>query len=189
MTVTYVVIGIVVLVVRWGVMTYNGLISRRNKVDESWSGIDVMLKRRHDLVPNLVETVKGYAAHEREVLENVIRARTGAEGARTSGDVDATQQAENMLTGTLRQLFALSEAYPDLKANDNFRELQGQLAEVEDDIQASRRIYNSNVTMYNNKVQQVPSNIVAGMGNFTTRQFFEIENPVEREVVKVSFSS
>jgi LemA protein len=188
MTAVWIVLAIVVVIVLWAVMTYNGLISRRNKVDEGWSGIDVQLKRRHDLIPNLVETVKGYATHEREVLENVIRARSGAETARKAGDVHGTQEAENMLTGTLRQMFALGEAYPDLKANDNFRELQLQLADTEDKIQASRRIYNSNVNSYNTKIQQVPSNIIAGMGNFTPREFFEIENPAERETVNVSFS-
>lgn len=188
MTAVWIVLGIVVLIVLWAVLTYNGLISRRNKVDEGWSGIDVQLKRRHDLIPNLVETVKGYASHEREVLENVVRARSGAESARSAGDVNATQDAENMLTGTLRQLFALGEAYPDLKANDNFRELQLQLADTEDKIQAARRIYNSNVNAYNTKIQQVPANIIASMASFAPREFFEIENPVERENVKISFS-
>jgi LemA protein len=185
MTALIIVIGLVVIIGLWFMVTYNGLVSRRNKVDEGWSGIDVQLKRRHDLIPNLVETVKGYAAHERETLENVTKARQQAVAA---GSPAEAQAAENMLTGTLRQLFALGEAYPDLKANDNFRELQLQLADTEDKIQAARRIYNSNVNIYNTKIQQVPSNIVAGIGNFTAREFFEIEDPAEREPVQVSFS-
>lgn len=185
MTAVWIGIGLVVVIGLWAVLTYNGLISRRNKVDEGWSGIDVQLKRRHDLIPNLVETVKGYASHERETLDNVIKARQQAVSA---GSPHEAQEAENLLTGTLRQLFALGEAYPDLKASDNFRELQLQLADTEDKIQAARRIYNSNVNIYNTKIQQVPANIIAGIGNFTAREFFEIEDPAEREAIKVSFS-
>ena len=185
MTALWIVLGIVGLVLLWAVMTYNGLVGRRNRVDESWSGIDVQLKRRRDLIPNLVETVKGYAAHESTVLENVIKARQQAVAATGPQEV---QQAENMLTGTLRQLFALSEAYPDLKASTNFQELQVQLADTEDKIQASRRIYNGNVRDYNTTVQSVPSNIIANIGNFAERDFFEIEDPADREPVAVSFS-
>jgi LemA protein len=181
----WIVIGVAVLIVLWAVVTYNGLVNLRNRVDEGWSGIDVELKRRHDLIPNLVETVKGYAKHEASVLEAVIQARANAQSASSPQEA---QQAENILTGTLRQLFALSEAYPDLKANQNFLDLQQKLSDTEDNIQASRRIYNGTVRTYNTKIQQVPSNIIAGMGNFTAREFFEIEDPAERQNVQVSFS-
>lgn len=181
----WILIGVIVLIALAALVIYNGLVAKRNKVDEGWSGIDVQLKRRHDLIPNLVETVKGYATHEREVLENVTKARMQAVAA--SGPAESTQ-AENMLTGTLRQLFALSEAYPDLKANQNFLELQTQLSDTEDKISASRRIYNSNVRAYNTAIQQIPANIIAGMGHFTAREFFEIEDPAERQNVSVSFS-
>jgi LemA protein len=183
-TALIVAVVILVVVLLWAVLTYNGLISRRNRTDEAWSGIDVQLKRRHDLIPNLVQTVKGYAAHEANVLESVIKARSAAMGA--TGPHEA-QEAENLLTGSLRQMFALGEAYPDLKANTNFQELQIQLADTEDKIQAARRIYNGNVRDYNTKIQSVPSNIIAGMAHFTIREFFEIENPAERETVQVSF--
>ena len=181
-------IVVVVVIALWVVLTYNGLVARRARVDESWSGIDVQLKRRHDLIPNLVETVKGYAAHEKQTLENVVKARNSAVSAQDAGDPAALGAAEGMLTGALRQVFALSEAYPDLKANTNFLELQGQLADTEDKISASRRIYNGNVRDYNTKIQQLPANIVAGIGNFTAREFFEIEDPAERANVSVSFS-
>ncbi|MCW2928922.1 MAG: uncharacterized protein JWM86_2890 [Thermoleophilia bacterium] len=183
--ITLVVVGVILL---WAVTTYNGLVSRRARVDESWSGIDVQLKRRHDLIPNLVETVKGYAAHEKQTLENVIKARNSAVTAQDAGDPAALGQAEGLLSGALRQVFALSEAYPDLKANTNFLELQASLADTEDKISAARRIYNGNVRDYNTKIQQLPSNIIAGVGNFTTREFFEIEDPAERANVAVSFS-
>jgi LemA protein len=182
---TIVLIAIPVVIVLWVVAAYNGLIGGRNKVDESWSGIDVQLKRRLDLIPNLVEAVKGYASHEATVFENVVKARSAATQAATIGDV---QKSENALTGALRQLFALGEAYPDLKASTNFLELQGQLADTEDKIQASRRIYNGNVQSYNTRLQRVPTNIIAGMFNFTPREYFEIDNPADREPVAVSFS-
>jgi LemA protein len=183
--ITLVVVGVVLL---WAVATFNGLVARRARVDESWSGIDVQLKRRHDLIPNLIETVKGYAAHEKTTLENVVRARQSAVAAQDAGDPAALGAAEGILTGALRQVFALSEAYPDLKANTNFLELQAQLADTEDKISASRRIYNGNVRDYNTKIQQVPANVIAGIGNFTTRQFFEIEEPSERAAPSVNFS-
>jgi LemA protein len=183
-----IIIAVVVVILLWAVMTYNGLVSRRARVDESWSGIDVQLKRRHDLIPNLVETVKGYAAHEKTTLENVIKARNSAVSAQETGDPAATGAAEGMLSGALRQVFALGEAYPDLKANTNFLELQGQLSDTEDKISAARRIYNGNVRDYNTKIQQVPSNIIAGIGHFTNREFFEVEEPAERAAPSVSFS-
>ena len=189
MSVTLIIVLVILaVVVLWAVLTYNGLVSRRARVDESWSGIDVQLKRRHDLIPNLVETVKGYASHERQTLENVIKARNSAVSAQEDGDPAALGAAEGILTGALRQVFALSEAYPDLKANTNFLDLQGQLADTEDKISASRRIYNGNVRDYNTKIQQLPANIIAGIGNFTARDFFEIEDAAERANTTVSFS-
>lgn len=182
---TIVLIAIPAIILLWVVLAYNGLVGGRNRVDEGWSGIDVQLKRRHDLVPNLVETVKGYAAHEASVFENVVKARSLATQATSPHDV---QQAENLLTGALRQLFALGEAYPDLKASTNFLELQAQLADTEDKIQAARRIYNGNVRDYNTKLQSVPTNVIAGMFHFTAREFFEIEDPSDREPVAVSFT-
>ncbi|MCZ4495581.1 MAG: uncharacterized protein JWM25_164 [Thermoleophilia bacterium] len=183
-----ILIAVVVLIVIWAFGTYNGLISRRNRVDEAWSGIDVQLKRRHDLIPNLIETVKGYAAHEKTTLQNVVAARNSAVAAADSGDPAATGQAEGLLNGALRQVFALGEAYPNLKANTNFLDLQQQLADTEDKVSAARRIYNGNVRDYNTKIQQVPSNIIAGIGNFPARDFFEIEDATERAVPSVSFS-
>lgn len=183
-----IVIVLVALVVVWAVLTYNGLVSRRNRVDESWSGIDVQLKRRHDLIPNIVETVKGYATHEKSTLENVIQARNSAVSAGESGNPGELAAAEGILSGALRQVFALSEAYPDLKANTNFLDLQQQLSDTEDKVSAARRIYNGNVRDYNTKIQQVPSNIIAGMGNFPIREFFEIEDASERATPTVSFS-
>ena len=188
MTVLIIVIALVVVVALWALLTYNGLVSRRVQVDQAWSGIDVQLKRRHDLIPNLLETVKGYAAHERQTLDAVVQARNSAVSAQEGGDTAALGQAEGVLTGALRQVFALSEAYPDLKANTNFLDLQAQLADTEDKISAARRIYNGNVGAYNTRIQQVPSNIIAGMGNFTVREFFEIEDQGERAVPAISFS-
>jgi LemA protein len=189
MVAVWIIIAVVVLIVLWAIMTYNGLISRRNRVDESWSGIDVQLKRRHDLIPNLIETVKGYAAHEKTTLQNVIAARNSAMSAQDTGDAAATGQAEGVLSGALRQVFALGEAYPDLKANTNFLDLQQQLGDTEDKISAARRIFNANVRDYNTKIQQVPANIIAGMGDFPKRDFFELEDPnVERATPQVSFS-
>ena len=178
-------LGIFVVVVGgWVVITYNGLIGARNQVDEAWSGIDVQLKRRHDLIPNLVNTVKGYASHEANVLENVTKARSQAVNASEPADV---AQSENLLTGALRSVFALSEAYPDLKADQNFQELQIQLADTEDKIQAARRIYNGNVRDYNTRIQRFPTLIIANMFGFRDRDFFEIEDPAERENVTVQF--
>ncbi|MCW2950634.1 MAG: hypothetical protein JWN41_1647 [Thermoleophilia bacterium] len=189
MVAVWIIVAVVVIVVLWAVATYNSLVSRRNRVDESWSGIDVQLKRRHDLIPNLIETVKGYAAHESQTLENVVAARNTAVAAQNTGDPAAAAQAEGVLSGALRQVFALGEAYPDLKANASFLDLQRQLADTEDKISAARRIYNANVRDFNTKIQQVPANVIAGMGNFAPRQFFELEDPAaERAVPTVSFS-
>jgi len=179
----WIILGIVAALVIWAVAVYNGLIRLKNRVDEAWSDIDVQLKRRYDLIPNLVNTVKGYAAHEKEVFEKVTEARTRAMGAQSAHD---KAQAENMLSQTLKSLFAVAEAYPDLKANQNFLELQRELTDTEDKIQASRRFYNGNVRDFNTKIQVFPNNIFAGMLGFASREFFEAESG-EKEPVKVEF--
>lgn len=175
-----IVLGVVLL---WLVAVYNGLIKLRNRVDEAWSDIDVQLKRRHDLIPNLVSTVKGYATHEKELFERVTAARTAAMGAENPAE---KEKAENMLSGTLKSLFAVAENYPDLKANENFLELQRELSDTENKIQASRRFYNGNVRDFNTKIQVFPNNIIAGMLSFSKRDFFEAES-AEKENVKVEF--
>ena len=185
---TVLIIVIVALVLLAGliyILIRNGIIASRNRVDESWSGIDVQLKRRHDLVPNLVETVKGYAQHEQRVFEETTKARAEAMSAQ---GVDATRSAEQGLTAALANLRAVAENYPDLRATENFQRLQADLNEIEDEIQASRRIYNSNVQSYNTKIQIFPNSIVANQGGFTAREFFEIETAAEREPVEVSFT-
>ncbi|MCE3266168.1 MAG: lemA [Solirubrobacterales bacterium] len=179
-----VIVGLVVLVAVIYVLTRNSIIASRNRVDEAWSGIDVQLKRRHDLVPNLVESVKGYATHEQKTFENVTRARSQAMGAT---GVQDTAQAESALSAALGNLRVVAEQYPDLRATENFQQLQAQLSELEDEIQASRRIYNSNVQSYNTKIQQFPMSIVADQGGFTEREFFEIGDAAEREAPQVSF--
>jgi len=179
-----VVIVIAAIIVFWLFGMYNGLVRARVRVKEAWSGIDVQLKRRSSLIPNLVETVKGYAAHEKEVLENVTRARAMLDRAQTPGQA---AQADNVLQSTLRSLFAVAENYPDLKANQNFLELQRELTDTEDKIAYARQFYNTNVSSYNQKIQVVPTNIMAGMFNFTAEEFYEAEEAA-REDVKVSFS-
>jgi LemA protein len=181
--ITWVILGIVVVIALWAVGIYNGLIRLKNRVDEAWSDIDVQLKRRYDLIPNLVSTVKGYASHEKEVFEKVTEARTQAMGAQSAAD---KAKAENALSQTLKSLFAVAEAYPDLKANQNFLELQRELSDTEDKIQASRRFYNGNVRDFNTKIQVFPNNVFAGMLGFTAREFFEAAEG-EKEVVKVEF--
>ncbi len=180
-----IIVVLLVLVVLYGVLQYNGLIRLRNVVQESWRQIDVELKRRHDLIPNLVETVKGYAAHERETLEAVIAARTAAVAPGSSVAQQAVQ--ENVLTQALGRLFAVAEAYPNLKANENFLALQNELTATEDRIAAGRRYYNANVRALNTKVESVPSNIVAGMFHITRADYFEVDNQAEREAPSVSF--
>jgi LemA protein len=182
--VAIIVIAIIVILVVAFIAMYNGLINTRNRADEAYSDIDTQLKRRHDLIPNLIETVKGYAAHEREVFQNVTEARVGAEAA--SGPV-AQAQAENALTGALGRLFAVAEDYPDLKANQNFLQLQNELTDTEDKVQAARRFYNMQVRNLNTKVQSIPTNLIAGFANVTEREFFEIEDPAQRAVPQVSF--
>ena len=184
MTAMYVVLGIVVLIAVWAVLAYNALISARNKVDEAWSGVDVQLKRRHDLVPNLVETVKGYAAHERATLEAVTEARGAAQAA---GEPGAVERAEAKLTTALGAINALAEAYPELRAAESFQRLQAELAEIEDEIQASRRIYNANVQHYNTSIQVFPTLLIASPLSFRAREFFEIEVAAERAVPQVAF--
>jgi LemA protein len=184
MTIVLIVIALLVLAGLAFILIRNSMIGSRNRVDESWSGIDVQLKRRHDLVPNLVETVKGYATHEQKTFENVTAARAEAMKA---GSVEATQSAEAKLSGALTDLRAVAEQYPDLRATENFQQLQRNLNEIEDEIQASRRIYNSNVQAYNTKIQIFPNSVVANLGNFHAREFFEIENAAEREPVQVKF--
>jgi LemA protein len=179
-----VVVVLILLAVFYYIAKRNGIISARNRVDESWSGIDVQLKRRHDLVPNLVETVKGYAAHESSVFEKVTQARAESMSAKSVQD---TATAETKLTGALTDLRAVAEQYPNLKATENFQQLSRNLSELEDEIQASRRIYNSNVQAYNTDIQQFPGSIIANQGNFAARQYFEIEDKSEREPVAVSF--
>ena len=166
----YIIIAIVVLLALWLIMVFNGLIRLRNRVDEAWSDIEVQLKRRYDLIPNLVNTVKGYAKHEKGVFEKVTEARAGAMSAKTPAE---HARAENMLTETLKSLFAVSENYPDLKASDNFLHLQKELVDAEDKIQAARRFYNGNVRDFNTKKQGFPSNLVAGMLGFKDYEFFD----------------
>jgi LemA protein len=185
MTIALIVIAvIVVLAVFYFIVKRNSIIAARNRVDESWSGIDVQLKRRHDLVPNLVETVKGYATHERETFEKTTQARAAAMQAQS---VEETAQAEQQLTRALADVKAVAENYPELRATENFQQLSRNLSELEDEIQASRRIYNSNVQSYNTDIEQFPGSIVANQGNFEKRAFFEIEDPSDREPVSVSF--
>ena len=182
-----IVIVIVVLLVVWFIAMYNGLIRLRNRVQEAWHQIDVELKRRHDLIPNLVETVKGYAAHERGTLEDVMRARSAAmSGGATPA---AAAQNENVLTQALGRLFAVAEAYPDLKANQNFLALQEELSATEDRIAAGRRYYNANVRELNTKVQSIPTNIVAGIANVHEAEYFEVEDQAQREAPQVSFGT
>lgn len=187
MTILLIVLGVVVVIALAIIGMYNSLVRLKNRVEEAWSDIDVQLKRRYDLIPNLIETVKGYASHEKETLERVVAARNAAMGAQSGGDTKAQAEAENMLSSSLKSIFALSENYPDLKANTNFLELQRELSDTENKIQASRRFYNGNVRDFNTKIEMFPTNIIAGMLGFTKREFFEIEDEKERENVKVSF--
>lgn len=180
----WIIIIAVALIVIWLIATYNGLIRLRNRTNEAWSDIDVQLKRRYNLIPNLVETVKGYAKHERELFEKVTQARSRAMEAKTPQEQG---KAENMLTGTLKTLFAVAENYPELKANQNFAKLQDELADTENKIQASRRFYNGNVRDFNTKLQVFPTNMIAQTLGFKAREFFEIEEAGEREAVKVKF--
>jgi LemA protein len=177
-------LGIVVVLIFSLIAIYNGLVAKRVQCENGWSQIDVQLKRRHDLIPNIVQTVKGYAKHERETLDAVITARSRAVGAT---GVEDQAQAEGLLTAALGKLFALSEAYPDLKANTNFIQLQEELASTENKIGFSRQHYNDTVSRYNTAVQSFPANVIAGMFGFKEREFFELEDEAEKAVPKVSF--
>ena len=180
----YIIIGLVVVIVVWLIAIYNSLVRKKNRAQEAWSDIDIQLKRRYDLIPNLVETVKGYASHERELFEKVTEARARAMGAKTMKE---HSEAENMLSSTLKTLFAVSENYPDLKASQNFLELQRELRDTEDKVQAARRFYNSNVRDLSIKIESFPSNIVAKIFNFKKMELFELEEAAAREAPKVSF--
>ncbi|MFA6136093.1 MAG: LemA family protein [Candidatus Paceibacterota bacterium] len=175
---------VLVIIVAWVILTYNAIIRLRNRVREGWADIEVQLKRRYDLIPNLVNTVKGYMAHEQGVFEKVTNARTRALGAQTKQEKAG---AENELTNTLKTLFAVSENYPDLKANANFLELQRELSDTENKIQAARRFYNGMVLEFNTKVQTFPTNVFASIFKFQSEEFFKVENEEEKENVKVQF--
>ena len=178
-------IGIIVVLIIIFVVMYNGFIRLKNNCDEAFATMDVYLKKRYDLIPNLVETVKGYAAHEKETLERVVAARNMAQGASTP---EEKAVGESMLQGTLKSLFAVAESYPDLKANQNFMDLQGQLKAVEEDIANSRKYYNAVVKQFNTKCEVFPSNLIAGIFHFEKKPMFEVEAQEERQNVKVSFS-
>ena len=178
---TWIVIGVIAAFLIWIMMIYNGLVAMRQRVSQAFSDIDVQTKQRHDLIPNLVETVKGYAGHERGTLEAVVNARNAAMTAQAGG-VAAQAAAENALTGTLRQLFALSEAYPDLKANQNFQQLQSELSDIENKIAAARRFFNNAVQEYNTGIEQFPAVLLAGSLGFTRKEFFDV-GAEERKVI------
>lgn len=184
MNILWIILGVVAAIIFWAVAAYNGLVRLKNRAKEAWADIDVQLKRRYNLIPNLVETVKGYASHERQVFEKVTEARTRAMGAK---DIKERGRAENMLSGALKTLFAVSENYPQLKASENFLELQRELRDTEDKIQAARRFYNSNVRDLNIKIESFPANIIASVFKFGQMDLFEIAEPEEREPVKVKF--
>lgn len=184
MTVALVIIALIVIVALYGVSVYNRLVRLKNLVQEAWSSIDVMLKKRYDLIPNLVETVKGYATHEKSTFESVTQARAAAQSA---NGVEAKEQAEKNLNQAMMNLFAVAEQYPELKANANFQQLQSELSSLEGDIEKARRYYNGTVRENNTAIESFPSNIIANMGNFQKAQFFELQNVAEREVPTVKF--
>jgi LemA protein len=183
-TLLTIILAVVVVLVLWVVGVYNALVRLNNKTKEAWSDIDVQLKRRHDLIPNLVETVKGYAAHESGVFQKVAEMRSIAMGAKGPAELAV---AENNLAGALKSLFAVAENYPDLKANQNFMQLQGDLTDTENKIEASRRYYNGNVRDFNTKIELFPNNVIAGMLKFSKYDFFEVANAAEKENVQVKF--
>ena len=185
MIIVWIILAIVVVLIGYVIMTYNGLVNLRNRIENAWAQIDVQLKRRYDLIPNLVETVKGYAAHEKETLERVIQARNTAMAAQGPQDQAA---AENMITGALKSVFALSEAYPDLKANTSFLNLQEELTGTEGRIAYARQFYNDSVTRYNTKIQTFPANTIAGQFSFTEREYFEVDE-ASRGTVTVDFGT
>jgi len=187
MALSTIILILVLMIGGWMVISYNRLVTLKNRAKEAWADIDVQLKRRYDLIPNLVETVKGYAAHEKEVFEKVTEARTRAIGARESGNLKKMVEAENYLSQTLKTLFAVAENYPDLKASQNFLELQRELRDTEDKIMYARRFYNSNVRDLNTAIESFPTNIVASIFGFKKMDLFEISVPEEREAPKVKF--
>ncbi len=178
-----VIVGVALLMLIFIVVLYNRLVRLRNRTQNAWAQVDVQLRRRYDLIPNLVETVKGYASHERQTFEEVTKARTAAQQAQT---VPEQAQAENVLTAAIGRLFAVAEQYPQLRATENFQQLQASLQDTEQKIAVSRQVYNDTVLTYNNAIQTVPTNVIAGMFNFATREFFEIEEPA-REAPQVQF--
>jgi LemA protein len=189
MEILYIILAVVGVAALWLIGLYNGLVKLKNRVDEAWSDIDVQLKRRYDLIPNLIETVKGYASHESGTFEKVVAARSAA--MQTHDNPNATPEElaakENMLSSTLKSIFALAENYPDLKANENFLKLQDELSDTENKIQASRRFYNGMVRDFNIKIETFPNNIFVGMLGYAKREYFEVEDEAQRENVKVSF--
>ncbi|MEK9182442.1 MAG: LemA family protein [Patescibacteria group bacterium] len=184
MNIFYIIIGIIVILFFWIISIYNGFVKLINRAKEAWADIDVQLKRRYDLIPNLVETVKGYATHEKTAFENVTKARAMVLGAQS---LEEKGKAENMLSGALKSIFAIAEAYPQLKANENFLELQRELSDTENKIQAARRFYNGNVRDLNIGIETFPKNIIANMFKFSKMEFFQLEEGEAREPVKVSF--
>lgn len=183
LVIALIILGFFIILALWAMSAYNGLVSLREQVRSGWAQIDVVLKRRHDLIPNLVETVKGYATHEKETLERVIAARNQA----VTASPQQAPAAEGQLSGALRQVFALSEAYPDLKANQNFMQLQGELASTENQISGMRQNYNSLVQRYNTAIMSFPNNLMAGPFGFTPQPFFEIQETAQRDVPAVKF--
>lgn len=186
MTPLYIIIGVIVLILGWLYATYNGLIASRNQTEEAFSDIDVQLKRRYDLIPNLVESVKGYVKQEKDVLENVTKARSEAIAAGSQG-LPAQQAAENNLTGALRSVFAVAENYPDLKSSANFQQLSSELTDTENKLEAARRFYNANVRDFNTKVEVFPTNIFARMLGFVRKDLFQLDDAAAKETPKVSF--
>lgn len=184
MALIYILLGVLGVVVIWFIASYNGFVRLINRVKEAWADIDVQLRRRYDLIPNLVETVKGYAAHEREAFEKVTQARAKALGAQT---VHEKEEADNMVSSALKSIFAIAEAYPQLRAVESFVNLQNELSDTENKIQAARRFYNTNVRDLNIKIDSFPSNVVARMFNFQKQEFFELEQEAAKEPVKVKF--
>ena len=182
--ITYIIFAIVAVVILWVIFAYNSLITLQNRCEEAWADIDVQLKRRHNLIPNLVETAKAYASHEKEVFQNVTEARSKAVEA---GDVEGQKQAENQLTGALKSLFAVSEDYPKLQASENFLELQKELRDTEDKIQAARRFYNNNVKELNIKIEKFPSNLIASLFGFEQKDLFEVESLSEKKTPELQF--
>ncbi|MFH1030714.1 MAG: LemA family protein [bacterium] len=183
-TILIIILAAIAILILWLVAIYNGLVRSKNRTDEAWSDIDAQLKRRYDLIPNLISTVKGYAAHEKELFEKITEARAQAMNAGSAKD---KAEAENTLSGTLKSLFAVAENYPNLKANENFAKLQDELADTENKIQAARRFYNGNVRDLNIKLEVFPTNLIANALGFKKREFFEIKNEKERENVEVKF--